>query len=59
MTYKGLAKQILELDEEWQNADVSIHLKETNEYYGSYAPKFNFCDDGILDDNHPYLEIEA
>jgi hypothetical protein len=60
MTYRELAQQILELDSKWLDADVSIYLAGTDEYYGGYPIVFRFCDgthNDVLDDGHPYLEV--
>jgi len=55
MTYQRLAEIINEMSEEDKMLDVSIYNQEIDEYFS--VVDFDYCDDGILDDGHPYLSI--
>jgi len=56
MTYRQLAKKINELPEKWKNTDVSVYSVLSDEYFE--VSDIKFCDDGVLDNGHPFLVIE-
>jgi hypothetical protein len=55
MTWKELKTQIEGMDGEQLNQDVTIYDANIDEYFGCYNEKLNYCDDGVLDDNSPFL----
>jgi hypothetical protein len=58
ITYRALRDWINMLDEDQLDNTVTVHLTQTDEFYEVLDTNFTVGDD-VLDDNHPYLEIEA
>ena len=57
MTYRELAQQILELDGNWLDADVSIYIKSMDEFFEAHPLILCTPENDVLDKGHPYLEI--
>lgn len=56
ITYKELVNQINHMTDEQQDCHVSIYDAEMEEYYP--LQEIQFCKDGVLDDQHPFLSIK-
>jgi hypothetical protein len=56
MTYKELLEQIQKLPPANLNDDVTIYIKEQDEYFAAVGT--GKCDDGVLDDDHLFITIK-
>jgi len=59
MTYRELKKQIDSFTDEQLSMDVTILDCGIGEYFASHALCFAQNGHDILDDNHPYLILDA
>jgi hypothetical protein len=57
MTYRELAQQILELNGEWLDADVSIYIGSMDEFFEARPTILRTPENDVLDKDHPYLEV--
>jgi hypothetical protein len=58
LTYRELKRQLNAMSEEWLDANVSIHLSEMDEWFPVKRMLLVTKTD-VLDEGHPYLEVEA
>ena len=55
MTYRQLLEAIKELRPENLDDTVTIYIVEEDEYFAVVST--GICDDGVLDDGHPFLIV--
>ena len=58
LTYRELKRQLNAMSEEWLDANVTIYLTETDEWF---PVKRNLVavETDVLDEGHPYLEVDG
>jgi hypothetical protein len=55
MTYRQLLAALQELRPENLDNDVTIYITSDDEYFA--AKGCGICDDGVLEDGHPFLFV--
>jgi len=58
MTWDELKAHIEVMDPEQRKTDATIHCTTSDEFFQVHDINFTVGDD-VLDDNHPFLEIDA
>ena len=59
MTYRELAQQLSQLNDNQLDSDVTVYVSGVDEYYGVVGdnPFLESEVDDVLDNGHPYLVI--
>lgn len=56
-TFAQLAKIISEMTDEQKNSDVTVYDNNSDEYF--QAQSVEYCNNGVLDNNHPFISYNA